>query len=112
MLVMFYGNWTSLRRESALAVSRQLAAAPLVGPQEQFEWRRRLAAIVSHPSEKQVRDDISAIIGKALGVVVKKRIVCRTRHSRSRPCHADPPSPRRDRRCRRRSLWVAGGLAG
>lgn len=72
MLVMCYGIWTSLRRESALAVSGQLPAAPLVGPQGQFEWRRRLAAIVSHPSEKQVRDYISTTIGKALGAVVEE----------------------------------------
>lgn len=76
MLLMCYGIWTSLRRESALAASGQLPAAPLVGPQGQFEWRRRLGAIISHPSEQQVRDYIATTIGKALGAVMdelKKR---------------------------------------
>ncbi|WP_257558170.1 BCCT family transporter [Sphingobium sp. CFD-2] len=70
MLVMCYGIWTSLRRERALAASGQLPSAPLVGAKGQFEWRRRLAAIVSHPTEKQVREYIASTIGRALGAVV------------------------------------------
>lgn len=72
MLVMCYGIWTSLRHETALVVSGQLPAAPLIGGEGQFEWRRRLAAIVSHPSEKQVQAYIAKTIGTALGAVVEE----------------------------------------
>ncbi len=72
MLLMCYGIWTSLSREKALAASGQLPAAPLVGAKGQFEWRRRLAAIISHPTEEQVRAYIGATIAKALGAVVEE----------------------------------------
>ncbi len=72
MLVMCYGIWTSLRRETALVASGQLPPAPLVGAKGQFEWRRRLAAIVSHPTERQVREYIALTIGKALNAVVEE----------------------------------------
>ncbi|MCH8686274.1 BCCT family transporter [Sphingosinicellaceae bacterium A1X5R2] len=66
MLLMCYGVLTSLRRETALVVSGQLPAAPLVGETGQFEWRRRLAAIVSHPTEKQVRAFLDNKVAPAL----------------------------------------------
>lgn len=72
MLAMSYGIWVSLRRETQLAASTRLRPAPLVGVQGQFEWRRRLAAIVSHPSGKQVREYIGSTIRDALTAVVEE----------------------------------------
>lgn len=72
MLFMCYGLWTSLRREAALTASEQLPAAPLIGSDGRFEWRRRLAAIVSHPGERQVRGYIERVIGGALDAVVQE----------------------------------------
>jgi len=70
MLLMCYGIWTSLRRETALEESGQLPSAPLVGPMGQFEWRRRLHAIISHPTRKQVQSFVDSTVRPALLSVI------------------------------------------
>jgi len=72
MLAMCYGIWASLRRETAFAQAENMPAAPLVGTKEQYEWRRRLGAIVSHPTEQQVRSFLASTIHKALDAVAEE----------------------------------------
>ena len=54
MVLMCYGIWKALHDEVALAASARLPAAPLVPSEGVYLWRRRLGAIVSHPSSRQV----------------------------------------------------------
>ncbi|HET8726591.1 MAG TPA: BCCT family transporter, partial [Alphaproteobacteria bacterium] len=68
MLMMCYGIWKALSDEVALAVSGRLPAAPLVS--EEGSWRRRLSAIVSHPSKVQVRGFMERTVSQAFQSVV------------------------------------------
>lgn len=69
MLAMCYGIWIALRQETAIVLSQNMPEAPLVGAKGQYEWRRRLGAIVSHPTEQQARAFIASTIRKALDAV-------------------------------------------
>jgi choline/glycine/proline betaine transport protein len=70
MLLMCYGIWKALNDEVSLRVSGQLPSAPLIQAEGAAFWRRRLGAIVSHPSKRQVLSYIGTTVIKALETVV------------------------------------------
>jgi len=70
LLVMCYGIWKGLSDEAALRRSKQLPLAPLVAAEGAVPWRRRLAAIISHPSKRQVSGFIDNTVAGALESVV------------------------------------------
>ena len=67
MLLMCYGIWQALRDEIAMRASGRLPAAPLIQPQG---WRRRLGAIVSHPSRRRVLHYIDTTVATAFETVM------------------------------------------
>jgi choline/glycine/proline betaine transport protein len=70
MVLMCYGIWKALSDEVSLRVSGQLPAAPLIQTEGGVFWRRRLSAIVSHPSKRQVLSYIGTKVVTALETVV------------------------------------------
>lgn len=70
MLMMCYGIWKVLNDEVAFATSDLLPAAPLVP--EGTSWRRRLSAIVSHPSKAQVDGYIETSVARAFEALVEE----------------------------------------
>jgi choline/glycine/proline betaine transport protein len=69
MLVMCYGIWKALRDEVSMKVSGLLPAAPVIQSQAGPSWRRRLAAIVSHPTRQQAAAYIETTVSKAFEAV-------------------------------------------
>ena len=69
MLLMCFGIWKALSDERSMQLSQRLPAAPL-SHGAGIPWRRRLAAIVSHPSLPQVTGYISKTVEPALATVV------------------------------------------
>ncbi len=65
MLLMCWGIWKGLHDERRLRSSEQLPAAPLL-PGTQVPWRRRLAAIVSHPNRAQAIAYLQSTVAPAL----------------------------------------------
>jgi choline/glycine/proline betaine transport protein len=70
MILMCYGVWKALHDEVALTESAALPPAPLVPNEGTFLWRRRLGAIVSHPTRRQITTYIDSTVRKALDAVV------------------------------------------
>jgi choline/glycine/proline betaine transport protein len=70
MLLICYGIWKALRDEVNLWASGQLPPAPLIQAEGASFWRRRLGAIVSHPSRRQVLSYIGTTVVTALETVV------------------------------------------
>ncbi|MDB6454454.1 BCCT family transporter [Falsirhodobacter sp. 20TX0035] len=68
MLFMCVGIWKGLSDEVALTASAALPSAPLV-VNEGAMWRRRLAAIVSHPRRQQVETFLNGPVAQALEAV-------------------------------------------
>ncbi|WP_435170613.1 BCCT family transporter [Falsirhodobacter sp. 1013] len=68
MLFMCVGIWKGLSDEVALTASAALPSAPLV-VNEGAMWRRRLAAIVSHPRRQQVESFLNGPVAQALDAV-------------------------------------------
>jgi choline/glycine/proline betaine transport protein len=69
ILIMCYGVWRALSEEAAETARKQLPPLPLVRPDGSISWRRRLSAIVSHPSKRQVMAYIDTTVSKALASV-------------------------------------------
>src|SRR5690606_28463906 len=67
-LMICYGVWKALRDETALSATGRLPAAP-VGDGGASSWRRRLGAIVSHPSKGQVAHYIETTVARAFDAV-------------------------------------------
>ena len=65
MLLMCYGIWKALREETLLHRSALLPGGP-ASPGTSVPWRRRLAAIVSHPTEAQARKYLDEVVSGAL----------------------------------------------
>jgi len=71
MLLMCFGIWKALRDERSMRLSERLPAAPMTwGAGTGIPWRRRLAAIVSHPSLPQVTAYLQKTVKPALATVV------------------------------------------
>jgi choline/glycine/proline betaine transport protein len=70
MLLICYGIWKALSDEVFLRASGRLPSAPLIHSEGAAFWRRRLGAIVSHPSKRQVLSYIGTTVVKALETVV------------------------------------------
>jgi choline/glycine/proline betaine transport protein len=70
MLIMCYGIWKALSDEAILKASGLLPAAPLLQLEGSASWRRRLGAIVSHPSKEQVVAYIETTVARAFTAVV------------------------------------------
>jgi choline/glycine/proline betaine transport protein len=68
MLLMCYGIWKALREEVLLHRSALLPGAP-PGPGTAVPWRRRLAAIVSHPTRAQAGKYLDEVVAGALARV-------------------------------------------
>ncbi len=68
MLFMCVGIWKGLSEEVALTASAALPSAPLA-MNEGAMWRRRLAAIVSHPRRGQVDTFLAGPVTQALEAV-------------------------------------------
>src|SRR3546814_782911 len=82
MLMMCYGIWKALSDEVAMTASGRLPAWPLVQSEGIVSWRRRLGAIVSHPTKRQVADYIETTVANAFDAVVaeldKRRLAAET----------------------------------
>ncbi|MGO4572689.1 hypothetical protein [Microvirga sp. 2TAF3] len=70
MLLTCYGIWKALSDEVFLRASGQLPSAPPIQAEGAAFWRRRLGAIVSHPSKRQVLSYIGTTVSSALKTVV------------------------------------------
>jgi choline/glycine/proline betaine transport protein len=70
MLIMCYGIWKALSDEAILKASGLLPAAPLLQLEGSASWRRRLGAIVGHPSKEQVVAYIETTVARAFTAVV------------------------------------------
>src|SRR5690606_18761717 len=68
MLLMCYGIWKALREETLLHRSALLPAPPAV-PGTAVPWRRRLAAIVNHPTRAQAGKYLNEVVAGALARV-------------------------------------------
>src|SRR5690606_8208150 len=64
MLLMCYGIWKALREETLLHRSASLPAS--AAPGTAVPWRRRLTAIVSHPTQPQARKYLDEVVAGAL----------------------------------------------
>ena len=71
MLLMCYCITKALREEHGMSLSQQLPSAPPV-PGAGGSWRRRLAAIVSHPGKQQVQAFLQGTVAPAFATVVKE----------------------------------------
>lgn len=69
LLVICYGVWKALSEEMAAKAAGRLPLMPLVRPDGSVSWRRRLGAIVSHPSKRQVSAFIDTVVDKAFETV-------------------------------------------
>lgn len=70
MLMICYGIWKALSDEKAQRVSRALPTAPPASSAGAMSWRRRLGAILSHPTKVQVERYIETTVAKAFDSVV------------------------------------------
>ena len=69
MLVICYCIAKALREEHGMRLSEQLPSAPMSqGPGN--SWRRRLAAIVSHPGKQQAHEFLRTTVSNAFATVV------------------------------------------
>src|SRR5690606_5270768 len=71
MLLMCYCITKALREEHGMSLSQQLPSAPPVQGAG-GSWRRRLAAIVSHPGKQQVQAFLQGTVAPAFATVVKE----------------------------------------
>lgn len=69
ILVMCYGVWRALSEDATETARRPLPPIPLVHADGSISWRRRLSAIVSHPSKRQVMAYIDTTVDRALASV-------------------------------------------
>ena len=69
MSFMCYGIWKALNDEVALLASADLQPAPMVPNEAARFWSRRIHAIISHPSRKQVNNFIQSTVRKAMETV-------------------------------------------
>lgn len=66
MLAICYGIWKALSDERAISAAQRMPAAFMVPGGGNVPWRRRLAAMVSHPSQRQVAGYIEGTVEQAL----------------------------------------------
>ncbi|WP_086079744.1 BCCT family transporter [Bordetella genomosp. 13] len=66
LTLMCWGIWKALSDEASMLATQSLQAAPLLPTDGQVPWRRRLNAIVSHPTRDQVNRFIGGTVTTAL----------------------------------------------
>jgi choline/glycine/proline betaine transport protein len=66
LALMCWGIWKALSDEASMLATQQLQAAPLLPTDGHVPWRRRLGAIVSHPTRDQVNRFVQGTVAPAL----------------------------------------------
>ncbi|SAI34617.1 high-affinity choline transport protein [Bordetella ansorpii] len=69
LLFTCWGIWKALSDEASMMATQSLQSAPLLPSDGQVPWRRRLSAIVSHPTKDQVNRFIESTVKPALSSV-------------------------------------------
>lgn len=72
LLMMCYCILRALRDERSMSLSQALPSAPLLQQVGATSWRRRLAAIVSHPGRQQTIDYIHNTVSPAFTAVIEE----------------------------------------